>query len=200
MRARVSTALVGAAVVAGALLLVLLSGESSRTPAARAHVRSAREVCSARSEANFPGAFTDSRNLVVGPLVLVGGRATTAATVREFGGNKLPLLVQAGHTVTIRLAEPGQSKAGLAYGLLPQGRELKLRDTYGSVTFVACRPGRPSRRYRPNGPSGSFADGVAVTFWSGFVLARAPACIPLDVSVDGEPSPRRVGLPLGRGC
>jgi hypothetical protein len=44
------------------------------------------------------------------------------------------------------------------------------------------------------------ADAIAVTFWSGFVLAQVPACVPLEVYVDRERSPRRVGLPLGRRC
>ena len=131
--------------------------------------------------------------------MLIAGADTDASTVREFGGNKFPLLVKAGHTVTVRLSRPGRTVAGLAYGPLPQG-ETKLRDTYRSVTFVACRPGRASRRYNPNGPSGSHADGAAITFWSGFVLTRAPDCIPLDIYVDDAPEPRRVGLPLGRRC
>ena len=107
--------------------------------------------------------------------------------------------MKAGHTVTVRLSRRGRRVAGLAYGPLPQG-ETRLRDTYRSVTFVACRPGRASRRYSPGGPSGSHSDGVAVTFWSGFVLTRAPSCIPLDIYVDDAPSPRRVGFSLGRRC
>ena len=158
----------------------------------------AREDCTTRSEADFAGAFTNPRNLVVGPLVLVGGAYTDPGTVRESGGNKFPLLVKAGHVVTVRLAEP-DGGAGLAYGPLPQG-EVTLGDTHRSVTFVACRPGKQSRRYSPNGPSGSSADGTSVTFWSGFLLTRAPACIPLEVFVDDEPAPRRVGLSLGRRC
>ena len=177
------------------------AGSNQVTPASSAAPRfgGAREDCTTRSEANFPGAFTSPRNLVVGPLALIGGAGTDARTVREFGGNKFPLLVKAGHTVTVRLAAPGREVAGLAYGRLPQG-ETKLRDAHRSVTFVACRPGRASRRYNPNGPSGSHADGAAITFWSGFVLTRAPACIPLDIYVDGAPAPRRVGLPLGHRC
>jgi hypothetical protein len=66
------------------------------------------------------------------------------------------------------------------------------------VTFVACRPGAGGAALQPEGRSGSYADGAAVTFWSGFVLTRAPACIPLDIYVDDAPSLRRVGLPLGR--
>lgn len=191
---------VGAATVA---LLVVLSGGSpapsasgglapgdARAATAAAPGRPAREDCSTRSEAQFPGAFTDERNLVVGPLVLMGGTSTDARTVREFGGNKFPLLVKAGHTVKVQIAQRGQRSAGLAYGPLPEG-ETQLRDTFRSVTFVACRPGVRS---------GSSADGIAVTFWSGFVLIRTPACVPLKIHVDKERSPRRVGLSLGRRC
>jgi hypothetical protein len=158
----------------------------------------ALEDCSMRSEAVFPGAFTDPGNLVVGPLVLIGGAFTPASTVRDFGGNKFPLLVKAGHTVTVRLGR-GARGTGLAYGPLPQG-PTRLSDTYRSVTFAACRPGRAPRNYSPEGPSGSYADDVAVTFWSGFVLTRAPACVPLLVYVDKAAAPTRVGLPLGRRC
>lgn len=72
--------------------------------------------------------------------MLVGGAYTDRSTVLQFGGNKFPLLVEAGHTVTVRLAKRGRRIAGLAYGPLPQG-ETRLRDTYLSVAFVACRPG-----------------------------------------------------------
>ena len=170
----------------------------AREAPVRARFGGALEHCASRSEADFPGAFTNPRNLVVGPLVLVGAAYTDPETVREFGGNKFPLLVEAGHVVTVRLARPAPTWVGLAYGPLPQG-EGKLEDTYRSVTFAACRPGRPTGEYSPDGPSGSEADGRPVTFWSGFVLTRRPACIPLDVYVDDDP-PRRVGLALGRRC
>jgi hypothetical protein len=202
MRARIGTAIALAAGAATLAAVLAVPGESSRTPSPRAAAgtqpatrasssatrsRHAREDCSTRSEADFPGAFRNPHNLVVGPLVLVGGAYTDPITVRAFGGNKFPLLVKAGHTVTVRIARRGRTVAGLAYGPMPEG-ERKLSDTYRSVTFVACRRGRASRRR------------VAVTFWSGFVLTRAPACIPLDVYVDGATSPRRVGLALGRRC
>jgi hypothetical protein len=209
-RARVAAAIGAAAVAAAAAVLVASSG-SSRTPSpepgaamsspatAATRFGGAREDCSTRSEAEFPGAFTDPRNLVVGPLVLVGGAYTDAATAREFGGNKFPLFVKAGHTVTVRLATRGRRSAGLGYGPQPQG-EGTLRDTYRSVTFVACKPGKAPRYYSANGPSGTYADDVNVTFWSGFVLTRRPACIPLDIYVDDAASPLRVGLALGRRC
>jgi hypothetical protein len=155
--------------------------------------------CSTRSEAHFPGAFDDPANLIVGPLVLVGGAYTPASTVREFDGNKFPLLVKAGRNVTVRLGRAARG-AGLAYGPLPQGRRLRVRDAYRSVTFAACRPGRAPRHYSLHGPSASYADDIAVTFWSGFVLTRAPACIPLEIYVDEATTPINVGLPLGRDC
>jgi hypothetical protein len=215
MSTRSGAAIASAAAIAAVALVLLLTADSSTPPSPSGHAvsmprgasastaaspsRRAREDCSTRSEANFPNAFTSPPNLVIGPLVLVGGAYTDASTVREFGGNKFPVLVKAGHTVTVRVAQRGRRVAGLAYGPLPQGK-ARLRDAYQTVTFVACRPGRASRRYRPDGPSGSYADGVAVTFWSGFVLARRPTCVPLEIYVDDEPAPRRAGLPLGRRC
>lgn len=205
-----AVAAVASAVGVATVALVLVSSGGSPAPppskgaaasnehaAAATRSRSAREDCSSRSEAQFPAAFTNPGNLVVGPLVLVGGSTyTDASTVREFGGQKFALLVKAGHTVTVQLAPRGQRVAGLAYSHGPR----TLDNTATRVTFVACRPGRAPRRYSPNGPSGSSADGVAVTFWSGFVLTRTPSCVPLDIYVDKEPSPRRVGLSLGRRC
>ncbi len=217
MRTAKVTAIAGAVAVTTTVAVVLVvsvgspapspsgapaAGDERAATAAATHSARAREDCSTRSEARFPGAFTDDRNLVVGPLVLIGGTYTDASTVRKFGGNKFPLLVKAGHTVTVRLARRGRRVAGLGYG--PHRgttvRAAMLKDTYQRVTFVACRPGKPSGRYSPNGPSGSSADDVAVTFWSGFVLTSTPSCVPLDIYVDNEPSARRVGLSLGRRC
>jgi hypothetical protein len=67
------------------------------------------------------------------------------------------------------------------------------------MTFVACRPGRPPSSYRDYGPSASYADGQAVTFWSGFVVLRRPACVPLDVYVDDDPSPQHAVIDMGAG-
>jgi hypothetical protein len=174
------------------VLLVVGPGATRPSPPRRAVVG-----CARRSMAEFPGAFTRPRNLVVGPLALVGaGEPTPASVVREFGGNKFPALVKAGHTVTVRLPLGVRTVAGLAYGgmgdgPLPQG-ETRHRDTAHTMTFVACRPDQPS---------GSSADGEAVTFWSGFVVLRAPACVPLEVYVDHEPRPRRAMLDMGgRRC
>ena len=99
-----AASVVGVATVA--LVLVLSGGSPAPSPSkgpaagneratagssAATRSRSERQDCSSRSEAQFPGAFTDSRNLVVGPLVLVGGATySSASTVREYGGQKFP--------------------------------------------------------------------------------------------------------------
>jgi hypothetical protein len=140
--------------------------------------------CSARSEANFPGAFADPASLVVGPLVLIGGRTPTPAqVVQQFGGQKFPLLVRAGHTVTVHVPQSAGNDPALAYG--PFGDEPQR-----TITFVSCRRGVRS---------GSSADG-AVTFWSGFVTTRTPRCVPLAVYVDDASSARSVALSLGERC
>jgi hypothetical protein len=146
--------------------------------------------CSMRSMADFGPAFTDPRNLVVGPLLLVGGaEVTPEAVVLAHEGQKFPLLVKAGHTVTVSLPQEARSFAGLAYGPLPQGR-VRVRDAHAEITFVACDRDEPS---------GSKA-GAPVTFWSGFVMTSVPRCLPLDVYVDDEAAPRRVEIALGSGC
>jgi hypothetical protein len=216
MTARRAAASATAAVTAILLVVLLSTGDADaprlstppRPDVAAARVDHPRGVvvdCSRRSEANFPGAFGDPSNLVAGPLVLVGGTYTPASVVREYGGNKFPLLVKAGHRVTLRLPAGARRAAGLAYGglgdgPLPQGEQLRPSDGAHTMTFVACKPGKPSESYSPDGPSASYAGVAQVTFWSGFVLTRAPRCLPLEVYVDDEPSPRRTGIALGRPC
>jgi hypothetical protein len=146
--------------------------------------------CSRQSGASFPGAFTSSRNLVVGSLALIGAGGTPTFA-ESFGGQKFPLLVRVGHRVTLELSLQTRREAALAYGPLPQG-VVHLRDAHRVVTFIACRR---------SGGSWSRADGKPVTFWSGGVLARAPRCVPLRVWVDAERSPRHAVIRLGvRRC
>lgn len=148
------------------------------------------ETCSSRSEASFPGAFRDPANAVVGPFVLVGGaRPTSAAVVASSGGQKYPVLVRAGRTVTVRVPPGARDHVSLGYGSLPQG-EVGYPDGHPAVTFVACQPDESS---------GSTAGrGEPVTFWSGFVFARKPSCAPLDIQVGSEV--RRIKIPLGDRC
>jgi hypothetical protein len=152
------------------------------------------EDCRSRSEADFGRPFEDPHNLVVGPLVLVGGSEfTPPSVVRSVEGQKYPVLVRAGHQVTLVVPKEARAFAGLGYGPLPQG-EITLREAHKQVTFVACPGNEPS--YSMPGESVG-----PTTFWSGFVVAHEPHCVPLDVYVDAEASPRRIVLELGvRPC
>ena len=142
--------------------------------------------CSGKSMASFPNAFGNPANLVVGPLVMSGaGGMTDEETVRQFRGNKFPLLVRNRHRVTVEVRSPGTQ---LSYGPMPDG-EVELHDGHRVIRFVACR-----RR------SGSRGGRHPVTFWSGFVMTTAPRCVRLEVWVDDERSPRSAAIPLGREC
>jgi hypothetical protein len=196
MTVRTVAAMVSSAAVAATLFACGDSGQNGpgrhdaadvQTPA-RGAPRGVAENCSTASEASFPDAFSDPRNVVVGPLVLVGAAYTPPEVVREYGGNKFPALVRAGHRVTVALSRRTRAVAGLGYGPLPEGVELTPRDGHRAVTFIACRPGERS---------GSSAGGEPVTFWSGFVLTASPRCVPLEVWVDDDRSPRRTTLRMG---
>jgi hypothetical protein len=188
----------GAAAAGVAIVVTLLAASGSEPgPAAkpppnpRTQPGAVQTGCAQQSGADFPGAYADRRNLVVGPLALIGGATfTDAATARRFGGNKFPLLVRAGHSVTVSVPASARRTVSLGYGPLQQGRTLGRRDGHHTVTFVACSPDRVAA---------SHSDGP-VTFWSGFVMVSAPSCAPLEVYVDDDRNPRRVKIELGRRC
>jgi hypothetical protein len=152
------------------------------------------ETCAGQSSASFVRAFTNRDNLVVGPLALMGaGQLTPAETVRRFNGNKFPLVVAAGHRVTLELTRRTRRHASLGYGPLDE-HPRTVRDGHRVVAFRSCDRDRDRDRDR------SDADGRPVTFWSGFVLTDEPRCVHLRVWVDAEPSPRHAAIPLGRRC
>ncbi len=152
-----------------------------------------RASCAGQSGASFPGAFTRRANLVVGPLSMIGaGRFTSRATVEEFGGNKFPLLVRAGHTVTVELSQRANRSASLYYATGGGGAltQTRVRDGHRAITFRACSARR----------SGSDADGDPVTFWSGFVVVSKPMCVRLSVWVDRRLQAQPARIALGRRC
>jgi hypothetical protein len=179
MRSGLIATVAGTAVVATGIATAAISSRQTQPVGVVAD-------CSTRSGASFPGAFTRRSNLVVGPLAMIGAGGTPFFSP-VFGGNKFPLLVKAGHRVTIELSPRTRRVAGLAYGPLPQG-EVHLRDTHRIVTFIACPRGEPS---------GSSADGQAVTFWSGGIIAISARCVPLRVWIDRAREPRHVVIHLG---
>jgi hypothetical protein len=142
------------------------------------------ETCAHQSGASFPRGLTSRDNLVVGPLSMIGaGRFTDAETVRRFDGNKFPLLVAAGHRVTIELTPGTRRFASLAYG-------SHSRVGHRVMTFRSCS----------RDDAASDADDKPVTFWSGFVQATRPGCVRLRIWVDRERTPRRARIELGARC
>ncbi len=134
-----------------------------------------------QSWGQFGRAFTDPRNLVVGPLVFAGGNVTTpVAAVQAHGGGKYPVLVKPGHAVTVQIPREVRRTAELVYG---PGHSAH------TIRFVACPRGEKK--------SNTSSAGGPVTFWSGFVMTRSPGCIPLDVYVDDESSPRHAAVTVG---
>ena len=158
--------------------------EAPRRPAG------APATCRHQSMAAF---YKNPRNLVVGPLVMVGGREySSPETVARLGGQKYPALVLAGHRVTVELPRSVRRTSSLLYAddQWSSSGERTVADGHGVVAFRACGPDR----------AGSSYDGRAATFWSGFVLTTVPRCLTLRVWVDDERTPRRARIALGRRC
>lgn len=173
-------------------VLAVLAAQPAAAGAASPHTGHPA-TCAKQSSAEFPGAFTSPGNLAVGPLAMIGaGRMTSRATVEQFGGNKFPLLVRAGRTVTVELSRRANRSASLFYATGGGGAltRTRVRDGHRAVTFRSCSARR----------AGSDADGDPVTFWSGFVVVSKPMCVRLKVWVDDEAAARRARIALGRRC
>ena len=147
--------------------------------------------CRSQSGYDFGDAYTNPDNIVVGPLVITNAVYTEPETIREFGGDKIFVLLKPGHRVTLALSQETYRIASLGYGPLPEEVELTPQDGHRIVTFRACSAGR----------AWSSADGKPITFWSGFMLTDTFLCMPIDVWVDDEPEPREIALGMGvRDC
>jgi hypothetical protein len=147
--------------------------------------------CRSQSGYDFGDAYTNPDNIVVGPLVITNAVYTEPETIREFGGDKIFVLVQPGHRVTLALSQQTYRIASLGYGSMPQEVELTPQAGHRVVTFRPCSAGR----------AWSSAGGKPVTFWSGFMLTDTFFCMPIDVWVDDEPQPRKIALGMGvRNC
>jgi hypothetical protein len=178
-----------------AALLVSLTAATLGGTAAAATPRppeGAPATCRHQSSAGFP---RSARDLVVGPLVLVGAHEySSPEVIARFGGQKYPAVVLAGHRVTVELPRAVRRSTSLLYAddhlNLPDG-ERTVGDGHRVVEFRACPSGRGG---------GSSYDGRKATFWSGFVLTTAPRCLELRIWVDDERTPRRARIPLGRRC
>ena len=177
----------------GALLAVLVSGTlaGAALAATPRPPEGAPATCRHQSSAGFRSSAHD---LAVGPLRMIGAREyVSPAVIARFGGQKYPMVLLAGHRVTVELPRAVRSTTSLFYAddhwKQPDG-ERTVGDGHGVVAFRACTAAR----------AGSSYDGRDATFWSGFVLTTAPRCLKMRISIDDEPTPRRVSIALGKRC
>jgi hypothetical protein len=178
------------AVLWALLIAVVLAGTA--IAAAPRPPRGEPATCRHQSSAGFPGSAHD---VVVGPLVLVGGRAySSPEVIATSGGQKYPAVVLAGHRVTLELPRAVRRSTSLLYAddhwRLPDG-ERAVAAGHRVVEFRACPAGRGG---------GSSYDGHTATFRSGFVLTTVPRCLKLRIWVDDERTPRQARIPLGKRC
>lgn len=184
-----------AAVVTVLAVLALAAGSASAERAGQ-NLERPRGVVSDCAKGGLGGgqghgdlsAFRASRNLVVGPLAMVGASEIPGGYNAAAHGNKFPLYVLAGHRVTLALTRETRGRAALAYGPLRQG-DVGVSEARRVITFVACRRGE----YSPNsgGPAGR------VSFWAGGVVANEPRCVPVLIWVDNVRASRRAVIHLG---
>jgi hypothetical protein len=146
-------------------------------------------TCRHQSSAGFPAG---TRDLVVGPLALVGGRVSSSAQdVARFGGMKYPAVLRAGHRAVVEIAKGESATTSLFYADADHGSaRTGVADGSRVVDFRSCPPERAGSRY----------GGRRATFWSGFVLASKPRCVHLRIWVDGARTPRHARIELGRRC
>ena len=116
-------------------------------------------------------------DLVVGPLIIVGGeRLATAspAGYGEHGSYKIPVIVRPGSTVTMSIAAPARGQVVIANPDSPVGG-------VAAASYQSC----------PHA-TGFFAQGFA------FTRGQTRGCVPLDVS-SGQSQARHVTLSLFAG-
>lgn len=145
--------------------------------------------CANRSMADFPAAFSRPQNLIVGPVVfvaLLAARSSRPTEIRRFGGWKSPLLVKNGRSATVTITPASRSVARLDYSPADDRGHRRFRDLPHTMRFLGCAADERS---------GSTADNIPVTFWSGAFALRRPSCVSVRIVADGEPAvTRRVGF------
>src|SRR5918998_6126287 len=94
-------------------LLTVVTVAGAAMAATSPRPQGAPATCRNQSSAGFA---KSTRDLVVGPLVLIGARAYSPPNViRTFGGQKYPAVLLAGHRVTVELPRAGRRSTSLLY-------------------------------------------------------------------------------------
>ena len=174
------------------LVLIVLAAPAS---AAAAVDRSITAGCADRSQAQFPRAFSDPDNALVGPWALLGAYSATGpsadAWLREHGFWKMPVVLRLGRSVTVTVPVGLRDRAGLYYRTTGDGSD-RFANRRFRIRFRACAAGTGRATQTDRGPT---------TFWSGGAVTNSvPLCLPLRVRVAGGPT-RTIRVALGtRAC
>jgi hypothetical protein len=174
-----------AVALAAVVVAVVMNGSDGLSPPSEAQATPpAQAPCDPIADATTKVA---ARDVVVGPLVLIGARRTPSHRPDAFDrqGYKIPVTLPEGMTATLTVPESLRGRVGLVFSLRAQDAVLDsgTRGADSAVRFSACEPdGAPGR-------SG----------WGGGFVVDRPRCATLLVEVPGE-APERRRVPLGRRC
>ena len=174
------------------MLLMVIAGTATVSLTTALARSSSPATCANRSIIG-PARFDTQYSLVVGPLsfpsILAYAPAAALDNRTPAFWMKSPVLLRAGHTVTVTITGDARRSTGFV-GFGGHGGTT-LADSRGTVTFTAC--GRHQS-------SGSSVGGQPVTFWAGgFAAPPAGVCVPLDFYVDHSRVAHRVVISLAAG-
>jgi hypothetical protein len=177
-----------ALVVGGAVALSGCGGGSDAAqspPAAKTQKATAGAPCSSGGAGTTR--VSSSRDVEIGPLVLLGGQRWAASKPNAFNrhGYKVPVTLPEGLKATLSVPAAMRGHVGLVYSQAAQGRVEKkgVRGADVSVRFAACPI---------EGPPGK-------TGWAGGIVVDRPRCATLKVEVVGGGG-ALARVPLGRRC
>jgi hypothetical protein len=147
-------------------------------------------TCRIQSGAGFSHAFTDPRNVAVGPFAFVNLRdagTQSRESIKQHGGWKSPAVLRIKHRAVVTIDKDARPYARLDYTHF----DARFRDLPHTVRYVACKK-------RSEAISNS--DGKPITFWSGFfVVKKVPACVGMKVKVDKRRA-RHFKIGIGRNA
>jgi hypothetical protein len=128
------------------------------------------------------------RSIHVGSLWLINARiaGATRDTVSPLFFGLLPVNVRDGAHVQITVAGPARAYFRFLYGVSGTGGRYTLRDGQVAVSFTGCRRGQDGGVYP------GFTQ-----FLGGFVIAKVPACVSLDVWTKAHQPPVRISFAVG---
>lgn len=173
-------------VVVAAVCAAGVAMTATAAPRADRPVPDAVRSCATRGDSNRPSRPPASGAITIGPLILwpsIRNLGPTSNKTWPYAA-KVPVMLPARARALLTIAPEAVGTAGL----------WNMRGGYvSSVRFLACREREPARAYR--GTVGKYTQ-----FPFAVALKETSACIPMEVWVDGEATPYRLVVPVGRSA